>query len=69
MNACVARVLMNASYEDVKAMYGIPISTMKIHMRNICHTLYYRNMRKFQQRMKTGDVSRSKLREVLQLFF
>ena len=65
MTACVARVLMNASYEDMKYYYGIPRSTMTINLRKICLSLQCRNTRQLQQRMKTGEVSRSNIREVI----
>ena len=67
MTAFGVRVLLNASYEYLKAKYGILRSNMKIHLRKICHPLQCRNMREFQKRIKTGEVSRSKLREVLEL--
>ena len=58
ITTCVARVLMNASYEDIKFKYGITRSTMTIHLRNISQSLNCRNMRQLQQRMKTGEVLR-----------
>ena len=45
MIACVDRVLMNESYEEMKANYGIPRSTMTSHLRKICLTLQCRNTR------------------------
>ena len=66
MTACVG-VLINESYAEMKPKYGIPRSTITCHLRKICLPLQCRNMRQLQQRMKTGEVSRSKLIEVLQL--
>ena len=62
MIACGVRVLMDASYEDLKAEYFIPISTMTGHLRKICHPIQYINMRQLQKRMKAGHFSRSKIR-------
>ena len=46
MTACVDKVLINASYEDMKSKYGIPRSTITGHLINICHSLKCINMRK-----------------------
>ena len=67
MTLCVARVLMNESYEEMKSKYRIPRSTMIGHLINIRLPLQCRNMIKLQKRMKKGELSRSTLREVLQL--
>ena len=67
MIICVAMVLMNALYEYMKSKYSIPRSTITSHVRNICHPLQYINMRQLQKRTKTGEVSISNLREVLQI--
>ena len=47
--------------------YGINSSTMKINLSKIFQPLQCKNMRNFNQKMKIGKVSRSNLREVLQL--
>ena len=67
MTTCGVRVFLNASYEDIKYECGIPRSTMTSNLRKICHPLQCRNVRHLQQRMKKREVSRSNLREVIQL--
>ena len=45
ITACGVRMLLNESYEDTKAEYGIPRSTMTGNLRKICHPLQCRNTR------------------------
>ena len=47
------RVLLNESYEDMKSEYGITMSTMTSHLKNIFHLLQCRNTRHLQKRVKT----------------
>ena len=68
MTACGVRLLLNSSYKYLKSEYGILSSTTTSHLGNICHPLKCINMMHLQQRANTGEVSISKLREVLQKF-
>ena len=67
MTSYGVRVLLNASYEYMKAEYGIPRSTITSHMRKIYHPLQFRNMEHLHKRMITGEMSRLNLRELFQL--
>ena len=67
MTACCVRVFLNESYEAKKYEYGVPKSTVIINLINICHPLKFICMRLFKKWMNTGEVSISKLREVIQM--
>ena len=68
MDACVTRVLLNVSYEDMKSKYSIYGSTMASNKKNICNTLQCQTIRQLQQRMKKGELSTLNLREAIQLY-
>ena len=68
MTAYQIWVLSNASYDQLKYKYGIPKSTMKRYLENICPPLQCRNTQHVHQILKKGEVSGSKVFEIINMF-
>ena len=61
--ACKLRVLTNISYAHLTSEYGIPHSTLKRYMAEICRLLQCRNAQHVHEKLKKGEVLRSKVLE------
>ena len=62
------RVLCNTSYAHLKYEYGITKSTLKSYLEKVCPPLQCRNAQYLHQMLKKGEVSKSKLLEIIMMF-
>ena len=67
MTACHIRILLNASYDQLKPEYGIPRSKLKCYLSKICPPLQCRNVQHVHQMLKRGEVSRSKVLKIIKM--
>ena len=68
MTACQIRVLSNESYDHFKYEHGIPKSTLKRYLEKVCPPLQCRNAQHLHQMLKKGEVSKSKMLEIIMMF-
>ena len=61
------RVLSNTSYAQLKSEYGIPNSILKRYLAKFCPPLQCRNAQHLHQLLKKGEVSRSKVLEIIKI--
>ena len=67
MTACQIRILLHASYDELKYEYGIPNTTLKLYITKTCQQLWCRNAQHIHQMLKRGEVLRSKVLEIINM--
>ena len=67
LTACHIRVLSNTYYDQLKSEYSIPMSTLEHYLAKICPPLQCRNAQHVHQMLKRGEVSRSKVLEIIKM--
>ena len=67
LTACKLRVLTNTSYAHFTSEYGVPHSTLKMYLAKIFQPLKCRNAQHVHEKLKKGEVLRSKVLETIKM--